>query len=198
MSGTRVILASESPYKSKVLRDAGIAFETVPSAYEEDMTLKMAPLALAKELALGKARAVAERHPDAVVIATDVFVEHRGRIHGKPRTPEKARETLLAFRGEEVDVVCGVAVIKDGEERTHVDVAKLLVRDDLTEQEIDGYIATGEPLDKGGSFSHNLLGANLMAEERGDHTTIIGLPLYTTLRFLRECGVNPLVTPCRR
>ena len=84
----RIILASKSPWRQKILAtDPGILFSVEKSGYKENMNLKLAPPALAKKLALGKAMAVASRHKNAVVIGADTFVVFKGKILGKPRTP---------------------------------------------------------------------------------------------------------------
>lgn len=195
MNAMKVILASESPHKREVLRHTGLDFEVVPSNYEEDMTRKVPPEELALALALGKARVVAAQHPNAIVIGTDVFVTFEGKMIGKPKSKTEAKTILTRYRGKEVDVICGLAVIKGRQELTHVEKSGIVVRADVTEKEIDAYIASGEPSRSGGAFTHNYLGANIIERTYGDYTATIGLPLYITLKFLRAFGVNPLCQP---
>lgn len=186
-----VILASESPNKKDVLQRAGLKFTAKASGYKEDMTLDMQPDQLAEHLARGKAVAVAAKNPEAIVIGTDVFVEYDGNVYGKPSNEAEARTTLQLFKGKTVNLVCGLAVIKGKDIRSTVKEATVTFRDDITSKEIDAYIKTGEPLQSGGSFMQGKQGVNLI-EHAGDHSTIIGLPIYTTLKILREMGVNPL------
>lgn len=193
MGPPRVILASESIYKRRVLERAQIKFEVQPSEFEEDMTQDMSPEELAKDLALGKAREIATQEPDAIVIGTDCFVAFEGKIIGKPKTPERAKKVLTAYIGKDVSVITGLAILYKGEEKVKACVADMRFRADITEKEIDAYIADGEPLECGGAFTHDQLGANLFEQEKGDHTTIIGLPLYETLKVLRTFGYNPLL-----
>ncbi len=188
----RVILASESPNKREVLEHAGIAFETMPSGYEEDMTLDRNPQELATELALGKARAITAKHPEAIVIATDVFVEFEGQLIGKAKDPHEARRTLSRYPGKNATVICGVSVIRGEEERIWAETAKIAFRDDLSEDEIAGYIATGEPMEASCPFKMSRMGVHLITEA-GNYTTIIGLPIVPVLRTLREFGDNPLL-----
>lgn len=191
----KVVLATESPFKRAALEKTGLQFTTLPSDYEEDMTLALGAEELARTLALGKARNIAGKQPGAVVIGTDVFVSYDGKKIGKPQDAAEAKRVLQRYRGQTVDVVCGLAVVKDSEEQTHVEVAKLTFRNDTSDEELDAYIATGEPLRSGGCFTHDRLGTPLITREEGDHSAIIGIPLYTTFKFLRQFGVNPL---CQR
>jgi septum formation protein len=189
----KIILASESVWKKRVLEDARVVFEVRPSTFEEDMAQDLSPEELAKDLALGKAREIATQEPDAIVIGTDCFVAFEGKVIGKPKIPERAKEILTSYIGKKVTVITGLAVIHKGVEKVTACVANIYFRTDLSEAEIDAYIQDGEPLECGGSFTHNHLGASLMEKEDGDYTTIIGLPLYQTLKYLREFGYNPLV-----
>src|SRR5438046_176363 len=95
----KIILASTSPRRKDLLEKLGIKFKVVPSSYKEDMSLKLSPASLVKFLALGKAKAVAKKYPDALVIGADTIVYHKGRVLGKPHTPEKARIMLKSLSG---------------------------------------------------------------------------------------------------
>jgi len=188
----RVILATISPYKREVLERTGLVFESMGSDFDEDMAQALDPDDLARELALGKARAVAAKHPDATVIGTDVFCEFNGNVLGKPKDAEDAFRMLESYKGNAVKVICGLAVVSGKKELTHVEYGEILFRDDMTDAEIRAYVATGEPLTCSGSFNQERLGACLIAEERGDHNAIVGVPTYKTLELLRKFGVNPL------
>src|SRR3989338_903833 len=107
----KVILASVSPWRKKILTEAGVRFTVEESGYEEDMSIPLAPRALARRLALCKAEAVAKRHKDAVVIGADTFAVFRGKLLGKPHTEKRATEMLTMLSGKTHTLLTGFAII---------------------------------------------------------------------------------------
>jgi len=187
----RIIFATESPWKREVLAKTGLVFESVASEYDEDMTLDMTPEELAKHLALGKAREIAKRSPDSVIISTDVFVTFDKKVLGKAKNADDARNRLKSYIGKPLVVVCGLAIVSPKREITDVAISKILIRKDLTDEDIELYIKTGEPLRGAGSIQASLKGMNIIDDE-GDHNTNIGVPVFKILKHLRSLGVNPL------
>lgn len=189
MKGVRpLILASTSPRRLELLNRLGLAFSVVAPAYEEDMTLDTPPRELAMTLALGKARSVADHHPNAVVIGADTFLVHDGSILGKPANADEARHMLSSLQGRDHTVITGYAVIEAGVVRV-TDVSESYVRfRPMTAMEIDRYVATGEPLDKAGSYALQGIGAMFVEKVEGDVAAIIGLPLSGVAQALSRLG----------
>ncbi len=189
----RIILASGSASRKVLLEQIGLKFDVEVSDYEEDMGLNMSPQELAKTLSHGKAKAVADKHQDedCLVIGADSFAVLDGKLLGKPHTPERAKEMLHELSGVCHDFLTGVTIIDTatGETMQHVEAGRLCMRK-MYEDEIDGYVATNEPLDKAGAYAIRG-GAAIFAERvEGDYTSIIGLPLCALSVMLREFGVK--------
>ena len=150
----KIILASGSPRRKELLEQLGLPFTIEPGDYEEDMTLQMPPAELAETLATGKAEAVAIMHDDAIVIGADTFVELDGAVLGKPHTKEKAEVMLKTLSGKTHQVHTGYCIIdtKTGMIHSGTKTAKVTFRN-LSQEEIDSYIVTYNPLDKAGAYA---------------------------------------------
>jgi len=183
----KIILASISPRRKELLEKAGFVFDIVPSEYEEEMDLRLTPSGLAKYLSMKKAMKVAARYNDAVVIAADTFIVHEDRILGKPHTPEVAREMLRSLSGKEHSVVTGftVAHLEKCKLVSHTSETRVKMKP-LSEEIIESYIATGEPLDKAGAYAIQGGGGELVEAISGDLSTVIGLPVDDVLKTLQE------------
>jgi septum formation protein len=182
-------LASASPRREALLRQLGVPFEVVPSDLPEVWPPGPAPAAVTA-LALAKARAVASRLADAIVLGADTAVVLGGKVFGKPESPEDARRMLRALRGREHEVITGVALVEvpSGREETAAVVSQVLMRE-YSEAEIDAYIASGEPLDKAGAYAIQAAGHGLVDRVQGCYTNVVGLPLTTTRRLLEAWGI---------
>ena len=188
----RVILASQSPRRVKLLRDeVGLAdFEVIPSDFDEYIDDDRSVQEIVKELALGKARAVAEKYSDAWVIGADSLVSFEGKQIGKPASPADALSTLQKLAGNVHQVSTGVALIcKDlGIERVEVETVDVHFGPQTLER-LEEYVATGDPMDKAGSYGMQSKGGFLVDRVDGDETTVIGLPVELTRRMLRDADV---------
>lgn len=189
-----LILASASPRRRELLARLGLPFDVAPSAVEEVAPVGLAPAAVARELALAKARAVAADWPGRVVIGADTVVALDGVIFGKPRDDAEAATMLRALRGRRHSVSTGVAVVRDGRACRDVVTAGVSMRA-YGDEEIARYVATGEPRDKAGAYAVQGLGGALVAEVRGSELAVVGLPLRRLAEILRECGVALPVEP---
>jgi septum formation protein len=192
-----LVLASASPRRRELLARLRLPFVVVPSEVDETVPEGLAPEEVAGSLALVKARAVATRHPGRVVIGADTVValhDHRPPILGKPRDDAEAAWMLRALRGRWHRVSTGIAVVRDGREWRDVVTAEVRMGD-YGDEEIAGYVASGEPHDKAGGYAIQGLGGRLVAEVRGSELAVVGLPLRRLAELLGEAGVPPPVPP---
>ena len=114
----KLILASNSLTRKKLLTDAGLVFEINPSNYEEDMTLPMPPKELVAHLSRGKAKDVAQRHKEGIILGADTIIVYQDKILGKPHTPEKSREMLKMLSGKQHSAITGFTVIDTENNKT--------------------------------------------------------------------------------
>lgn len=168
-----------------------VPFEAVASDYEEDMTLAMEPPDLVQHLALGKAQAVAARSEDALVIGGDTIIVLNNQPFGKPHTPERAREMLGLLRGQTHQVMTGHAVMETatGRTKTAVSISHVTFFP-YSDEVIEAYVATGEPLDRAGAYAIQGYGALLAKEILGDYDGILGMSVVVIAGLLREFGVE--------
>ena len=193
----KLILASASPRRSEILFNAGFSFDVEPSAFDEGAVdpLSMPPHALAQYLAMKKAEEVAARYPDSVVLAADTFIAHEGQIMGKPHTPQEASRMLRELSGRTHSVITGYAIVHLSARREIVhSVESRVTFKVLTPEDIDQYIATGEPLDKAGAYAIQGIGAALVERLDGDLSNVIGLPLDAVAVDLASLGIKPTPT----
>ncbi len=189
-STTGLVLASASPRRSELLSRLGLAPVVDPAHVDEARLPGEDAEAYVLRVSADKARAVAARHPGAVVVAADTAVVVDGEPLGKPADEADALATLERLSGSTHEVLSAVVVIDpDGIE--HAALARAAVRMSTSEPaEREWYVATGEPLDKAGSYAVQGIGAFLVEGIDGDPTTVIGLPLRTTLDLLVTAGVS--------
>ena len=167
------ILASASPRRRELLQQIDASFEVKVSSVEEVTGGNLAPAEIVVENAVRKAKAVAKAFPGYAVLGADTIVFLDGRVYGKPKDGEEAKAMLRALAGREHEVTTGIAWVHAGEVFTDVETTRVFFAP-LTEEAIDAYVKTGEPLDKaGGSFSN-----------------VVGLPLYAVCRLAGKAGVN--------
>jgi septum formation protein len=183
----KIILASGSPRRKELLEKAGISFEVLVSEYEEDMTLPLSPGELVKYLSRGKAETVAKKHTGAIIISADTIVVYRDIVLGKPHTENRAREMLRLLSGKQHSVFTGFTIIlKDEEKIISRAVESKVFFKTLSEEEINEYILTGEPLEKAGAYAVQMLGQKFIQKIEGDIPNIIGLPITEILKELQE------------
>ncbi len=187
----KIVLASTSPRRRELLEKLRIPFTVEESGYEEDMSLPLRPRDLVKLLALEKAKSVALRHGNAVVIGGDTIVVHGTEVLGKPKTRAAARQMLRTINGKELVILTGVALIdtKTGKHVARVAEARVQMRP-FSEKEIRSYVATDEPLDKAGAFAIQGYGAALIRSVTGDFFGVVGLPLAIVRDELENMGVR--------
>ena len=185
----KVVLASGSPRRRQLLELIGIAHEVRPSNIDETMRPREAPRRHAERLAREKASVVATREPDVVTIGADTIVVINRKVLGKPRDTDDARRMLAMLSGREHTVITAVAVARGRKLRSAIEEVKVKFRR-LREDEIDAYIATGEPMDKAGAYGIQGFGATIVECVNGDYFAVMGLPLARVVMLLRDLGVR--------
>ncbi|GGV02853.1 nucleoside triphosphate pyrophosphatase [Streptomyces spectabilis] len=189
----RLVLASQSPARLGLLRQAGLAPEVIVSGVDEDAVTAPTPAELAKALAEAKASVVAAR-PDvkgALVIGCDSVLELDGRALGKPADAEEATARWKSMRGRAGVLQTGHCVYDTAAGRHVAATASTVVRfGDPSDEEIAAYVASGEPLHVAGAFTLDGRSAPFIDGIDGDHGNVIGLSLPLLRRLLAELGVG--------
>lgn len=187
----RLILGSTSRYRQELLERLRIPFETDAPRVDETPLAGETPEALARRLALAKAREVAARHPDAVVIGSDQVADLHGQPLGKPGTHERAVAQLKAMSGQTVVFQTALAVVclHSGFEAVDLAPVKVSFRT-LGHEEIEHYLRAEQPYDCAGSARSEGLGIALLDRiDNDDPTALVGLPLIRTCRLIRAAGI---------
>jgi septum formation protein len=168
----------------------GLKFSVDAGDYEEDMDLALKPRRLARFLSAEKAGRIAVKYPDALVIAADTFIVCQGRLLGKPHTPREAARMLTLLNGKAHSVITGFTIIdtKTGKKVSRSVETKVYFNK-MTAREIGAYVRTGEPLDKAGAYAIQGTGALIVKKIEGDYFNVMGLPLSSVTRALKEFGV---------
>ena len=188
-----IILASASPRRRDILTQAGIPFTVCVSQAEEVIDTRD-PAKAVKKLSALKCREVFDRTPgDVAVIGADTVVVYEGEIYGKPGSPEEAARMLEKFQGNRHQVYTGVTVcIREKEEektRTFHETTEVVFYP-MTKEEIQSYIATGEPEDKAGAYGIQGKAVVFIKEIHGDYSNMVGLPAARLYQELKEMGID--------
>jgi septum formation protein len=189
VSDIRVVLASSSPRRRELLNLVGISHEVRPANLDETRRARETPRRYAERLAREKASAIAQRDPDLITIGADTIVVVDRKILGKPVDKADAARMLRLLSGREHTVITAVAVARGKELQSAVEQVRVKFRQ-LREEEIDAYIATGEPMDKAGAYGIQGFGATIVERVEGDYFAVMGLPLVRLVALLRDLGVN--------
>lgn len=189
----KFILASASPRRAEILRNAGFDFEILPADVDESLHPRESAADYVRRLAEEKARAAARKlaatsgSNSGVVVAADTVVAVQNEILGKPASPDDARAMLRRLSGRTHEVLTGLAVLllagRDTEvvvESTRVTFAR------MTDREIEEYIASGEPFDKAGAYAIQARGGKFITRIEGCYFNVMGLPLARLYSILRE------------
>lgn len=184
---TPLVLASASPRRVALLRQAGANFIVVDPGPDRAWPGEAEPRHGVRALALDKARRVARERPGRVVVGADTVVVFRGRRLGKPRDAKEAIAMLGRLHGRTHEVWTGIAVVRDDESRTAAESATVQFTR-LTPEDIEAYAKTGEPLDKAGGYGIQGLAGQFVRRIEGDYTTVVGLPLARLRSVLADFG----------
>jgi septum formation protein len=184
----RLVLASASPRRARILESLGIPFRVAVSAVDETLRPDESGEAAVERLARDKASSVAAREP-LPVLAADTEVLCDGRILGKPGSAAEAMAMLARLSGRTHDVVTGVCLIADGAVRSAVERTAVTFAP-LSETDRAWYVATGEPMDKAGGYHVGGRGALFVESIVGSPSNVAGLPVRLVLRLVREAGLD--------
>jgi septum formation protein len=184
-NGPRLILASKSPRRRYLLKQAGLKFSVIPSSFDESSVTLSSPDVYVRQLAENKARDISEQYPDSWVIGADTIVFIDGTILGKPGSQAEARTMLKNLSGRTHQVLTGYCICRH---RTGSRFSETLKTDvcfkKLTDREIDWYISSGEPFDKAGAYAIQGIGTFLVKRINGSYTNVVGLPVCEVVEFL--------------
>jgi septum formation protein len=187
-----LVLASASPRRQELLRNADIAFTVQPAGVSEVPIAGESPKACAERLAGEKARVVARQRPHDFVLGADTIVVVDGLMLGKPRDPADAARMLGLLSGRAHEVITGVCLMGPGKsgatpgfEDTRSEATRVVMQE-LTEQDVAGYVRSGEPMDKAGAYAIQGIASRWISRIEGDYFNVVGLPVTLVFRMLRE------------
>jgi len=188
-----IILASASPRRKEILRKTGLKFRVDASEYSEDNGHNLPPHKLATYLSLEKAKSVARKYKNAIIISADTFIVFNGRIFGKPVNISDARKMLRLFRGKPHSVITGFTIIDTStNKKVSRSIETKVYFRKLMNSEIESYIRTKEYIDKAGAYGIQGMGALLIEKIEGDYFNVMGLPLTALVESLKKFGVKVL------
>jgi septum formation protein len=185
-----LILASASPRRLELLRQAGISFEVHPAHIPEQRRAEEAPLAYALRLAEEKARAVAQRFPGRYVLGADTIVVADEHLLEKPLDHADAARMLRILSGRAHEVTTAVSLIRpNGQSDTRACTTRVFFRA-LDDEEIQRYVASNEPMDKAGAYAIQGGAASFADRMEGEYSNVVGLPLPLVTEMLRANGFS--------
>ena len=191
MLNKKIILASASPRRRELLTQAGYEFE-IQVSHKEEIYISETPDEIVKELALLKAKDIAEQNDakNLLVIGADTVVAHKGAILGKPKSKEDAFEMIKGFQGDKHQVYTGVAILDydaDGKETVVNHAVKTDVYvNPMTDEEIWSYIESDNVMDKAGSYGIQSGFAVYIEKIEGDYFNVVGLPISYIYEQLKQ------------
>jgi septum formation protein len=182
-----IVLASASPRRQELLRNAGIVFTLSPAQIDEVPLPGEKPVEFAERMAKEKARGVQSSAPDQTILAADTVVAVGDEILGKPSDPGDAARMLRLLSGCVHCVTTAVCLLGAGFEDVHSETTSVWFAE-MSEAEIRHYVATGEPMDKAGAYAIQGEASRWITKIEGDYYNVVGLPVDLVWRMLRERG----------
>jgi septum formation protein len=187
----RLILASASPRRAELLRAAGLPFDVLPVAVDERFFPDETPGRAVSRLAEAKAAAGALLQPDAVVLGADTTVVIDDQPLAKPADAHEAAGMLRRLSGRTHDVLTGICLCHGGRRLLHVEPTRVRMAH-MDEAEIAWYVATDEPYDKAGGYAVQGLASRFVLGVDGSYSNVVGLPISSVYRLLKELGCDIL------
>lgn len=190
----RLVLASTSPRRRELLESVGLSIEVISPSADEAMLGSESPGEFASRVAFEKAASVSRGlDSGSVVIGADTIVVVDGEVLGKPMDELDAARMLGLLSGREHHVLTAFSVLRPREELLHAEIVRTAVRvSELAASDIEGYIKTGEPMDKAGAYGIQGVGAFMVEGITGSYTNVVGLPVPEVLRALTKLGIVQL------
>ncbi|TWE02551.1 septum formation protein [Neobacillus bataviensis] len=184
-----LILASSSPRRKELLENLHLSFAISSSEVDESFDPALSPAEVVMELAERKAQVVFRKNQEAFVIGSDTVVVVDNQILGKPADEAEAISTLKRLSGRQHEVFTGVAIV------TPTGSTKFYERTEvwfweLTDEDINAYVQSGEPFDKAGAYGIQQFGSMLVKKINGDYFAVVGLPVARTIRELKKAGYH--------
>lgn len=188
----KLILASASPRRAEILRNAAIPFEIFPVSFDESRRPAELRGDYVRRMALGKARVAADTHPDprnAIFLGADTVVIEGKEILGKPSSEDDAQRILRLLSGTTHEVHTGIALVaRPGAKEAVIDEITRVTFAPLSQQDVEDYIRTGEPFDKAGAYGIQGIGGRYITRIEGCYFNVMGLPLSRLWELLRDFG----------
>ena len=184
-----IVLASASPRRRALLEDLGLNFEVIPADIDEGSFKASNPKELVALLSLEKARAIASAHQDALIIAADTVVVLDNVIMGKPKNLAENKHYIKQLSGRVHFVYTGHSLLYQGKIEKQVSKTTVVFRD-LSDAEIDRFVATHEGLDKAGGYAIQGYGATLVSHLEGDFFNVVGMSIVTVIDCAKRLGVT--------
>jgi nucleoside triphosphate pyrophosphatase len=178
-----LILASASPRRQELLRNAGIPFEVQPANIPEDPLPGEDAQACAERLAREKAWAIAKQRPNDAVLGADTVVVIDDQILGKPADSDEAARMLRTLSGRTHQVITGVCLVVSGRGTVASETTSVTMSE-ITENDIADYVASGEPMDKAGAYAIQGIASRWIPGIEGDYSNVVGLPIALVCRML--------------
>jgi septum formation protein len=189
----RFVLASSSPRRRELLTSVHIEFDVVPSHVPEVHQPGEAPEEYVARLSRDKAGAIAAQHPSRWIIAADTTVFYGDQLLEKPADGNDAARMLSLIAGKTHIVYTGVTLQNGEAGYRDTRVAETEVRmSPMSQEDVDWYVATGEPLDKAGAYAAQGIGGLFIDSVHGSFTNVVGLPLALLFQMIRKAGIDPL------
>lgn len=187
----RLVLASTSPRRRELLESVGLTVEVINPSADEDMLGSESPGEFASRVAFEKAASVSRGLGNgSVVIGADTIVVVDGEVLGKPMDELDAARMLGLLSGREHHVLTAFSLLRPRQELLHAEIVCTAVRvSELAASDIEGYIKTGEPMDKAGAYGIQGIGAFMVEGITGSYTNVVGLPVPEVLRALTKLGI---------
>ena len=180
-----IILASKSPRRRELMERMGLSFSVVESGADENISKDLPPEEYVKELSYRKAAYVAREHKGACVVGSDTVVVYDGKILGKPKTRDEAFSMLRMLSGKTHTVYTGIAVMCGDKKLIDCDATRVTFSE-LSDDEINGYIDTGDPMDKAGAYGIQGRFCSYIESVEGSFFTVMGLPVHLLYKMLKE------------
>ncbi len=179
-----LILASASPRRAELLRNAAIPFVVAPAHVREEPQPNETPLTYSQRLARDKALAIFASHPEDVVLGADTVVVVDGQLLEKPADADDAARMLRLLSGRTHQVITGICLAASGFERVEAEMTQVSFSP-LSEAEIAAYVSTGEPMDKAGAYAIQGIASRWAQRIEGCYFNVVGLPVPRVYRLLR-------------